>query len=1061
MSFRRLVRVALLVLPLPALAQQQLRGSVRDSTSRLPISGAVIVAYDAQRVVVGRNITDETGAYRVMLSAAAQTVHVTRIGFRPRDIPVPAATGTVTTLDIGMTLIPTFLEQVQVLGDASGCPRRPDAARTASLIDQAKAGLLAAVVAREANPARVTRLAYERRLDANGQRIESQNVRMETADNATFAFNAAQTGVDFATRGFSGEQEGRRTFYGPDADVLLDEGFAAAYCFRIADRDPKRPTMIGLGFSPMARKDGRIDIDGALWVDTVARRLSSIEFRYRGLDPLSEALESGGEVSFHEVAPGIVLIDHWRLRVIGGLDQVPGAPRSADAAPTRVWVINELGGELATVSWPNGRAWTAPLATLTLEAKNSAGTPLRGATVGLVGTDYQAMTDSAGIATIPHLVPGPYSVTALDERLAAIGLTLPTNVAFTAVRDSSLRLTAMIPTAEEFAAGVCRASGRVVDESAWIIGRVGLGNGAPVAAAKWAVSRSTNSGWTPVVEGGATGNTGLFSYCRNLKVGETVQIKAWRQRESPAVVVRPLAQQLTVLPVRLPSVVARGRGGSATMTGTVTDSVTGATVAGAFVELVGSSLSAISDSAGKFTIENVPRGDYTAEIRTNMLDSLGAVGRSNVAFANDAPVRIYVPTARDLTSAMCGPAGVPGTGVVIGNLLAPAGGTMPAGTRVVAEWAEAAPSGSTTGTVGWVRARADAEGGFRVCGVPLGASLTLRTHLDSGATVASRPIPLQMGQGQTFAFADVQLEAGLSVPAAFSGIVVADSTDDALDGAVVTIAGVNRSVTTNAAGAFRINDVPPGMHRVSIRRPGYAPITATVGFTANQTVDHRVVLGKAMVALAAVEVSEAAPVSPTFDQNRKLGLGKFLTAEDLEKHGDRRLGDVMATVPSMGGISQASSGTAWVVGKRVPPKLTPRGMGSAEDKNMECGSGPNRQALNATTIATSGGTRSSGGGSASAPCSFDKNSLRDQGYYCPDDAGEAARGVTCACYAQVYVDGVLQNKQRPTEPFDMNTLSPRDLVGVEWYASASQVPAEYSSLNSPCGVLAVWTRRRH
>jgi hypothetical protein len=1055
MSLRRLAIVALLALPLPLVAQQ-LRGTVRDSSSRLPVSGAVIVAYDAQRVVVGRNISDEAGAYRVMLTGAVQTVHVTRIGFRPRDLPVPAATGTITTLDIGLTLIPTFLEQVQVLGEASGCPRRPDAARTASLIDQAKAGLLAAVVAREANPARVTRLAYERRLDANGQRIESQNVRMETADNATFAFNAAQTGVDFATRGFSGEQDGRRTFYGPDADVLLDDGFASAYCFRIADRDPRRPTMIGLGFSPMAKKDGRIDIDGALWVDTVARKLFSIEFRYRGLDPLSEALEAGGEVSFHEVAPGIVLIDHWRLRVIGGLDNAQAAPAAGNASTTRVWVINELGGELATVTWPGGREWTAPLGTLILESKNSAGTPLRGATVGLVGTDYQATTDSMGVAHIPYLVPGPYTVTALDERLAAIGLTLPTNVAFTAVRDSLLRLTATIPTAEEFAASVCRASGRVVDESAWIIGRVGLGNGAPAAAAKWAVSRSTNSGWTPVVEGGATGSTGLFSYCRNLKVGETVQVKAWRQRESPAVVVKPLASQLTVLPVRLPSaVLARGRGGSATMSGTVTDSSTGRAIAGAFVELVGSSLSAISDSAGRFAIENVPRGDYTAEIRTNTLDSLGAVGRSNVVFAGDAPVRIFVPTSRELTGAMCGPAGVPGTGVVMGTVLAPAGAAMPAGTRVVAEWSEAAPAGSTTGTVGWVRARVDAEGGFRVCGVPLGAALTLRTHLDSGATVASRPIPLQMSAGQTFAFADVQLEAGLAVSAAFSGIVVADSTDDPLAGAEVTIAGVNRSVTTNAAGAFRINDVPPGFHRVSIRRPGYAPITASVGFTANQTVDHRVVLGRAMVALAAVEVSEAAPVSPTFDQNRKLGLGKFLTSEDLEKHGDRRLGDVMATVPSMGGISQAGSGTAWVVGKRVPPKLMPRGMRSADGSstNMACGSAPNQGALNAA--------RYGPGSSADPSCGFDKNSLRDQGYYCPDDAGEAARGITCACYAQVYVDGVLQNKQRPTEPFDMNTVSPRDLVGVEWYASAAQVPAEYSSLNSPCGVLALWTRRRH
>jgi hypothetical protein len=99
------------------------------------------------------------------------------------------------------------------------------------------------------------------------------------------------------------------------------------------------------------------------------------------------------------------------------------------------------------------------------------------------------------------------------------------------------------------------------------------------------------------------------------------------------------------------------------------------------------------------------------------------------------------------------------------------------------------------------------------------------------------------------------------------------------------------------------------------------------------------------------------------------------------------------------------------------------------------------------------------GQTAAGPCGFDMPSLRDQGFYCPESSAEQMAGITCACYAQVWVDGRLMNRQRPTEPFDVNDFQPERLEAVEWYASPSQTPAQYSSLNSPCGVMVLWTKR--
>ena len=86
--------------------------------------------------------------------------------------------------------------------------------------------------------------------------------------------------------------------------------------------------------------------------------------------------------------------------------------------------------------------------------------------------------------------------------------------------------------------------------------------------------------------------------------------------------------------------------------------------------------------------------------------------------------------------------------------------------------------------------------------------------------------------------------------------------------------------------------------------------------------------------------------------------------------------------------------------------------------------------------------------------------LRNQGYYCPEPS-ERAYGITaCACFAQVYLDDRLMNTQRPTEPYDVNTLPVEDIAGVEFYATAASTPGRYSAMNATCGVLLVWTRRR-
>ena len=333
--------VALLIVgtaPFRAVGAQELRGVVRDSATQQPIPGAVLELQDASGRALGRGITNDRGQFRVSLLPAARQLRVVRIGFRPRIVPVPAAGAS--ALDVAMMPLPSLLEPIQV-SDVTRCSRRPDRAAALALWEQVRTGLLATVVAREANPADMRRLLFDRLLDRSGN-VRSQSVHIDSA-RTDRAFGAALSVAEFLRNGFKSDSGGLDVFYGPDADILLSDEFAAGYCFRIADRDASRPGQIGLGFAPAERKRDRTDIEGTLWVDSIGRRIVDIDYAYLGLDARVTALHPGGRTSFRTMANGMVVLDRWSIRLVGaGADSTTSIRNRADraqpgAATARSW----------------------------------------------------------------------------------------------------------------------------------------------------------------------------------------------------------------------------------------------------------------------------------------------------------------------------------------------------------------------------------------------------------------------------------------------------------------------------------------------------------------------------------------------------------------------------------------------------------------------------------------------------------------------------------------------------------------------------------------------------
>jgi len=566
---RALVIAAGLLLALATATQsmegQELRGVVRDSSSRLPIPGAVVALLDSTATAVARTITNERGQFRVvLLSNTVRGLRVVRLGFRPARLRLPDPRDGVIQVEVTLSSISMALTPVQVVAGPS-CPRRRDRPAAMAVLEQARAGLLATVVARSDKPARMMRLRAIRTMDGFTDRIVHQRVRIDSAGTTFGSFGAARSAAEFVRNGFTRDSAGLQIYFGPDAEVLLDDGFAAGYCFHLMDAERTRPNQIGLGFRPASRRDNRIDVDGALWIDTVARALVDIDYRYLGIDPRAEPFRPGGRISFREMPNGVVVIDRWSIRIVGGRRDErdpfrsivrPLSPTGRPIPRDPSFYGVEVLGELARASWPDGFTWLGPLGTLHLKAVDEDGTPVPGTTVRLMDTDYEATADSAGNLELPDLVPGPYAVSIVDPELAALGVTVPTPLEFTAARRWAVLTRLPVRTFEDYILERCRTGGEdgagqrsePVPGSAWLIGRVTTPNGHPVAGAEWSLRYRDLLGEHRAVKNADVGTDGVFQYCQ-LRKGERVTIDVRAKDMADTTVTVTLAKQPTVITV--------------------------------------------------------------------------------------------------------------------------------------------------------------------------------------------------------------------------------------------------------------------------------------------------------------------------------------------------------------------------------------------------------------------------------------------------------------------------------------------------------------------------------
>jgi hypothetical protein len=255
------------------------------------------------------------------------------------------------------------------------------------------------------------------------------------------------------------------------------------------------------------------------------------------------------------------------------------------------------------------------------------------------------------------------------------------------------------------------------------------------------------------------------------------------------------------------------------------------------------------------------------------------------------------------------------------------------------------------------------------------------------------------------------------------GRVLADSTQIPIAGALVFVLGTSLGANTDSLGRFALTGVPAGFRTIVVQAIGWARDSSEVEFTPGLAVfrDFRLVRAnvspepvRGITTLDYVRVAaEAERRTPAkmaaFEERRRMGIGHFIDRAMLDRSAANRMSNVLSEVP---GVQVRSGRTtrAWLASGRA--------------------------------INLPGGV-------------FERGN-------CGDflDRADCAAGAKPACYLDVYLDGALvfDSSSRGVPLFDINSLQPGTIEGIEVYSSASQIPAQYNRTGGGCGVMLIWTR---
>lgn len=475
-------------------------------------------------------------------------------------------------------------------------------------------------------------------------------------------------------------------------------------------------------------------------------------------------------------------------------------------------------------------------------------------------------------------------------------------------------------------------------------------------------------------------------------------------------------------PLASQSASARG-----TIRGTIFDSLaTGRPLVDAEVFLDGADRATRSDPRGRFRLDSVTPGEYALVFYHPSLDALGLSGpvrRIRVGEGEILDVELFTPSRGVFYQATCAAPADTGLGVLVGTVVRGTALKPVEGARVTASWTLwSITQAGMRQTIQEATALADRTGAYKLCGIPTDVPVQLRVQSgDGGIALEEMSLAERVVEARRVVLPDTSASLGelpLPSPAGSPNLsgrrnleqgtaslvgVVRTPDGRPVANAQVALPDLGVFVVTPADGAFSLTGLPGGQRWVEVRAIGFRPLRVRAAFAEGKVARLTATFDATVTTLATLKVIGRAPPIETsgFEQRRRTGTGVYLSAQDIEKRRAYSVNDLFTGIP---GVEVRLQGMSAVV-------VISRALGTGGVMANRC-----------DPVWYVDGVR-----------------FRDADY------GQQLFGADIS--------------SRPS--FLDNIIRPSEIAGIEVYRSLSSAPPQYQPLDSSCGVILVWTKRRY
>ena len=373
--------------------------------------------------------------------------------------------------------------------------------------------------------------------------------------------------------------------------------------------------------------------------------------------------------------------------------------------------------------------------------------------------------------------------------------------------------------------------------------------------------------------------------------------------------------------------VAQQATGSASVRGLVYDSVRARPMGGAQIAIQGTTLSALTDSVGRFHFDSVPPGQYRLVAAHPLLDSIGiqlVTAPLTLLAGHELTITMATPSPGGLVKMLCPAAWLTrGPAALFGRVRNADTEQPVAKAQVSVVWYDVdllkvakVPRLRETMT--------NPDGTYRICGLPDtfdGKLQVQHAGLKSGDVPVNfnrellqlRSMSVASTEPATVAAGDTNPPVRRAVTVAQLSGMILNGSGKPVGGVRVQLEGTARAVNSGPDGRFKLDSLPSGSQVVRALLIGYTPVERPVELSS--TVPKTITLEMDnSVALLPTVKTEAARTSALddigFTRRRQMGMGYFMDEAQIDKKQATRFSDLLRSVP---GLNVTSSGNETII----------------------------------------------------------------------------------------------------------------------------------------------------